>query len=387
MHNPLSARVIVASLSVAAVAAGCATPEPTDSSVVRTDSAGVRIVASGGPDKDLPWTFERVSVMRDSAGEPWIFRALPASHVITDRGSRTYVLTSDGPSVQRFGPEGDHERSLGRKGGAPGEMQFPIALGSQADSIFVHDVGREVLVRWGSDLNAINDLRLDGALLQASGIAFRTGGLWVAKRAYDGSIFTLDLLGDTLGTAPLHRIVQPAPKPVKMCSGSIMMPPMFSPQLRWSASGPRLVVNAQPEYVVLMYEGARLIASVRRPLPMRAPTAADAELEMPDGFRVQFGSGPLCVLTASEALEQMGSAPLLPHVAEVKLLSDGTIWVERTPQGEARTLDVFAADGSYAGTVRGMELPVGLLPNGDLLVPVEDSLSGGFHLARMKVSR
>lgn len=375
-----------AALALLALGA-CAAPEAGDPSVVRSDSAGVRIVSSGGSDRDLAWSFERVSVMRDSAGEPWIFTGVLPSHVITDRGSRTYVLTSDGPAVLRFGPDGARERRLGRKGGAPGEMQFPIALGSQGDSIFVQDLIKQTLVRWGPDLTPINDIRLDGALAQASGIAFRTGGLWVHKSAYDGKLFTLELLGDTLGSPPLHRIVQPPPVMIKMCNGSIMMPPMFSPQLRWSASGPRIVVNSQAEYVIMMYEGSRLIASVRRPLAMRAPTAEDADLQMPDGLRVQFGSGPLCTLTAAKAYEQMGSAPVLPHVSDVKLLSDGTIWVRRPSQPDGTLMDVFAADGAYAGTVRGMELPVGLLPGGDLLVPVEDTLSGRFNLARLKVKK
>jgi hypothetical protein len=386
MENPTAfARTLVPFVALALAA--CATPEVVDPTVVRADSAGIRVVTSAAEDRELPWRFERVGEMRDSAGEPWLFVRVPASHVVTDRGSRTYVLTSD-PAIIRFGPGGAFERSIGRKGSAPGEMQFPRALGAQGDSLFVQDPDKGTLVRWGPDLAPISDIRLEGAFAELDAIAFRTGGFWAHKRSYDGKLYSLTLIGDTLGSPPLHRVVPAAPATVRMCGGMIRIPPMFSPQILWSASGPRIVVNAEPQYVVWMYEGARLIASVRRPMATRAPTTADAEREMPDGFRVRFGSGPLCTLSASDAMAQMGVSAMLPLIAGVKLLSDGTIWVARRPSDDRGSMvDVFSADGAYAGTVRAMELPVGSLPNGDLLVPVEDTLSGGYHLVRMKVTR
>ena len=73
---------------------------------------------------------------------------------------------------------------------------------------------------------------------------------------------------------------------------------------------------------------------------------------------------------------------------DLVLLSDATMWVRRSVTSEETpVLDVFGSDGAYVGTVRGYHLPVGLLPNGELLVPIEDEESGGLVIARMGVRR
>lgn len=375
-------------LLLALVVTGCARGPDDPPGVVRSDSAGVRIVTSGAEDRELPWRFERVDVLRDSAGEPWLFTGLRPTSVLTDRAGRTYALTDD-RSIVRFGRDGREERRIGRRGSGPGELQLPLALGSQGDSIVVLDAVREAIVRWGPDLEPIRDLPLTGALAGTDGIAFRSGGLWAAKRDFADGGYTLSLFGDTLGSPPLHRVVLPSTRTIRLCNGMIQYPPFFSPQVTWSAAGPRILVNAEPGYVLWLHEGSRVVASVRRAITPRAPTAEDAERELPDGFRVQFGNATQpCTLSAAEAFEQAGAAELLPPVRGLVLLTDGTMWVQRSLRGEEQAvLDVFGPDGAYAGTVRGMRLPVGLLPNGELLVPVDDADSGGLLLARYRVTR
>ena len=48
-------------------------------------------------------------------------------------------------------------------------------------------------------------------------------------------------------------------------------------------------------------------------------------------------------------------------------------------------LDVFEADGAYAGTLRGTRMPVGMLPTGELLVPEPDEETGGTVVAIYRV--
>lgn len=372
---------------MAAGAIACAPVKPADSSVVRSDSAGVRIVTSSAEDRDLPWRFEQVTLMRDTLGEPWLFEVLPAAYVLADRGGRSYVLLRE-RMIVRFAPDGSFDRTFGRKGGAPGEMELPLSLGSQGDTLYVLDPLRDALVRWGPDLAPINDLKLEGALDEASSIAFRSGGLWMLRHDFTPDSSILSLVGDTLGSAPLHRIKQPPTSVLQMCSGMIRIPPFFSPEIQWNAQGPRILVNSEPAYTLWLHEGSRVVASVRRTIANRAPTGADADRAMPNGFRVNFGGATTCEISAAEALGKVGAAPLLPHVDDLILMRDGSIWVQRHPlTGDDLTLDAFAPDGAYAGTVRGMRMPVAGFANGDLLVPVEDTLSGGFHLARMKVTR
>lgn len=383
-----SVSAIVAGASLCLLLPACDRGAAGDPSVVRTDSLGIRIITSGADDRPLPWRFEQVGVMLDSAGEPWLFEVLPHEFVLTDRGARTYVLTSE-RTIVRFSPNGRHDRTMGGRGSGPGEMQLPTLLGQQGDSIFVIDPVRGALIRWGSDLTPISQLPLEGAFAQMEKVAFRTGGLWVEQREFSPSgVTTIALLGDTTGSTVLHRVEQPVAQRVPMCGGSsISLPPLFSPTLRWVVNGPRILVSAAPAYELWLYEGNRLIASIRRSLPDRAPTIADAEREMPEGLRVIFGgSVGACTLEAAKVVEATGMAPVMPHVDDLRLLSDGTMWVQRPSSSEAGlVVDVFGSDGAYLGTSYDTRLPVGRLPNGELLIPVEDSLSGGFHLARMKV--
>ena len=62
---------------------------------------------------------------------------------------------------------------------------------------------------------------------------------------------------------------------------------------------------------------------------------------------------------------------------------NGAINLDQKPQ----RIDVFGSDGAYAGTLTGYYLPVGRLPNGELLVPMDDEESGGIVIARMRVTR
>lgn len=382
---------LLAPLSVAAVllTLACGGGSASSADVIRTDSAGVRLVTSTAPDRELGWRFEEIEVFRDSAGEPWIFEALGSRRVVTDRAGRTYVLTSD-PSIARFGRDGKFERSLGRKGGAPGEMEFPVALVVQGDSLAVLDVMRGALVRFGANLEPINDLPLREGLADVNAIAFRSGGLWVERRTFVEGVSTFSLHSDTSGSPAMLSVAQPRTSPVRGCGGAFMiaLPPFFSPSITWTTYMGRLLANLGPRYELQLYEGPRLLASVRRDLEPRAPTADDVRRLYPEGLKVRFGNGRDCAFDIEGLTTTPGLAEKLPFVQGLALLSDGTIWVQRSLRNERpAVVDVFTSDGAYAGTLRGMDLPLALLPNGELLVPRDDEDSGGQHLVRMRVTR
>lgn len=372
-----------------ALSVGCGGGDAQRSDVVRADSAGVRIITSGAADRDLAWTFDEVDVLRDSVGEPWIFEGLGPRRVVADRAGRTYVLTSE-PSIIRFGRDGIYDRSLGRKGSAPGEMQFPMSLVVQGDSLAVFDPIRRALVRFGADFEPIADVPLRGGLADVHVVAFRSGGLWVQRRIHADSASTLSLHSDTVSTAPMLSVTLPQTAPVRGCNNmlAIALPPFFSPEITWVTSTGRLLANVGPRYELQLYEGPRLLASVRREIPVRAPTEADLRRLHPEGMKVSFGSIQGCAFEIPELLRSPGLAAAMPHVHGLALLSDGTMWVQRALRGESPSvLDVFGSDGAYAGTIRGMHLPLALLPNGELLVPRDDEDSGGQHIVRMRVVR
>ena len=382
-------RALVSIPFVLVIFTGCSAADVSTADVVRTDSAGVRLITSGARDTALAWTFEEIDVFRDSLGEPWLFNGIFTNQVLTDRAGRTYVLTRD-PAIVRFGREGRYERTLGRKGGGPGEFEFPVSIGSMGDTIYATDAGKRALVRFGPRLDPVADRRLDGALASAEALAFRTGGLWFRKSERSDSAMSAAVYADTLGGAALQRISIRTGAPVSFgCTGLPAAAPLFSPQLLMTARGPRLLVNAQPAYELWLYEGPRAIASIRRPLAPRVPTEADVRALYPKGLTIgSSGARADCVVPVEEMIAKQGVARQLPLVNDLLLLSDGSMWVQRTPQiVSPGVVDVFGSDGAYLGTVTGMRLPLALLPNGELLVPREDATRRGVVIARVKVRR
>ncbi len=375
-------------LGALCVLTACGAEAPSDATVTRTDSAGVKIIVNSRPDTTLSWTLTEVDVLRDSVGEPWLFTRVAPSRVLTDRAGRTYVLDTD-QTVRRFARDGRYERSFGRKGGAPGEMEFAISLMQQGDSLAVYDAGRQVLVRWGPELDPINDIALRDAFEGVQKVAFRVGGVWVEKATFDSTGQTTALYGDTLSGAPLMRVQHGKPQQLRACGGQVglMLPSFFSPEIHWKTAGARVLANLGPAYDLRLYEGQRLIASVRRDLPPQKPTLDDLARLYPEGLKLQAGPRLACTIPLSELQEQIGVAEWMPFVHGVALLSDGTMWVQRSLPEEPPVLDVFGSDGAYAGSVSGFGLPLGLLPNGELLVSREDPDSGGMVVVRMAVRK
>lgn len=385
----LTLRVIARAGTLLAIAA-CVRGEATQPGVTRADSAGVRIVTSAAADTALSWSFEEVDVLADTVGEgePYLFTRLWGRNVLADRAGRVYVLTRD-PAILRFGRDGRLERSIGRQGGGPGEMQLPGVLASSGDTLVVLDLVKRALVRWAPTLDPLADRRLEGTLERADQIAFRAGGLWFQRYAFSDSGLVSEFYADTIGP-PLHSVVTPSGGPVKFkCIALSQSTPLFSPTVTWSASGPRVLANQGPDYTLWLYEGRRPVASVRRTVRPRAPTVDDVRAEHPEGYKVSFGGDrPPCITPVEEVMKGFGVAAVFPAVHDLVLLPDGTIWVQRTPRAATeQVIDVFAPDGAYVGTTRGMKLPVGLLPNGQMLVPRFDEANGGLVLGRVRVGR
>ncbi len=380
-------RSILRLLPVLYTTAACARGATANPDVTIADSAGVKIITSGTRDTTLPWRFEEVDVFRDSLGQPYLFNNVLRFHVLTDRAGRTYVLTRD-PSIIRFGRDGKQERVVGRRGGGPGEFELPMAIGSQGDTIWVHDLIKRSLVRFLPDLSSTTDRRLEGALTRAQLMYFRTGGLWYRTVEFKDGVQHTSVRADTLDTAPLASVASLPMRPVDYgCIQIQGMPPIFDPQIVMSASVARVLVHAQPGYELWLYEGSRAVGSVRRPHTPRAPTTDDVRALYPEGMRFGAGAGPArCVAPVEEIVKQQGVAPVMPLVFDVALLSDGTMWALRSPREASPVVDVFGPDGVYAGTMTGRGLPLARLPNGELLFANEDEETGGQTIVRVRVT-
>jgi hypothetical protein len=320
--------VSMLSAVVAVTLAGCRSAEPRDPTVVRADSAGVRLITSGPEDRALSWTFTEIGPLTDADGAPWVFDAVSPTRVLTDRGGRTYVIGGD-TAVLRFGRDGRLDRVLGAAGRGPGQFVRPVRIAAQSDTVVVTDPGKGALVRFGPTLDPVEDRSLAGALAIADWHAYRAGGLWLTQGVGGEERVRRSLLrADTLSDASLLTVDD----------ATILA----------DADGPRLIAHRPPTYELRLFEGPRLLAMIRRPLD-----------------------------------------PSLIALQQIALHKDGTLWVERTVPGtpDAVRLDCFGPDGVYAGTVPDRHVPVGYLPNGEVLFVRAHTDGPGVVIVRTTILR
>jgi len=215
----------------------CRDAPPRADGVVRTDSAGVRVITSTRADTGLAWRFRAIGDLAHADGSSWVFDSVSPRVVQTDRAGRTYVIAGDS-AVVRFGRDGRQDRTLGGQGTGAGAFVRPVAIGAQGDTLVVLDAGKAALVRFGPTLLPLADRRLDGALAGADWVGFRVGGAWVRRGG--------TLVADTVTGAPLVAAEAP---------------------LALHAAGPRLLVHVGPAYELRLFEGPRLLAILRRTGP------------------------------------------------------------------------------------------------------------------------
>lgn len=338
-------------LLLALVAAACDAPGGGAPAVSRADSAGVAIVRSGGEDAALPWRFERRHALGGAESGPQAFYALRARQLAADEAGRVYVLDARNGRVAVFDSAGAHLASMGRKGKGPGELDRPSTLHLEADgTVAVLDHGRGGVARFAPDGRAL-DTHAPGIPL-AFDYARVAGGA-VAAVFEPGAVFRERLVFvDGARQRPLGVVERPTKRvSYAACGFDATEGPLLLPELRWSARGDEVAVSARPEYVVDLFRGGRLAASVRREVRPRGATreAAVAAALEDAGVRALLDG---CAIDAAQVADRRGWAGVVPAVRAVSLAPDGHLWVERTPEpGRPPRVDVFAPGGAYLGTL------------------------------------
>jgi len=139
------------------------------------DSAGVTIIENHGPDEMLGIRAVRTVdlVPPDSAltAVPWGVAADP----VTDR---IYVADWTGQRVVAFDASGTYAGTYGREGDGPGEFRNPAAVSMDPyGALAVWDTGRQILNRWSSEGDLLNEQRPE---LAYWGPGFAIGSDWLA---------------------------------------------------------------------------------------------------------------------------------------------------------------------------------------------------------------
>jgi hypothetical protein len=356
--------------------AGCGTA-PGLPLVERIDSAGVAIVMNRGEDRPLPWSLERTYSLGGSDDGPEAFHNVGRGSLATDDAGNLYVLDRGNHRILVFDAEGRHLREMSRRGGGPGELQWPQTIMVGRDgSLAISDVGHRGLVRITATGEPLEHRMLEDWF--GGGIAPFGDGLVVQfdGRNGDGSRHELVLIDET----GRHMVVageRTALRPVDLgCVRISGMSRLFDPSLVWTVGAGRVAAVTGAAYDIQLHEPHGPVARVRRDLPPRPATRDLAIQEVGEKFEVGFGGGGGCVAEPARVVDERGVAEVIPTIRRVAIAPDGTIWVRRfAVRGDPAPIDVFAADGEYLGTLPAeAPFPEAFFPDGRIAAVEKDDL-------------
>lgn len=378
----------VLTLCAALASAACGSSEAGRIAVERTDSAGIEIVQSPGTDHPLEWHIEEVGTIDSESTGAGVFE--PTSYALaTDDAGRIFVLDHRGSRVVVFDGDGRFVRSLGGKGGGPGEIQFPLALVVSDDgSSAVYDGAKRRLVWFAADGSVMPEREIGAAFFGGTMRQTDVGLLYDSNRAMEGTPGRsgIAIAGGDSATVIVERDREQT-KAIQLEScgmGFTGMPPIFSPQLRWDAHGARVAAAPEAAYEVRIFDGGREVRRVRRAVEPRTATADLAVRDLGDGMRVRTEGGDR-VCRSDEVVEQRGFAPVIPAIRRITLDREGGMWVQRGGiADEEHPIDLFAPDGAYLGTLPPeTPFPSAFLPDGSYAAITMDE----FDVARIVIMR
>ena len=375
MRRPLLSAA-PALLCLAGTAAACS-DAALDAHVQRTDSAGIEILTHTGADASLDWTFRAAFTLGGKDTDEESFFQLGPDMIGVDDERRIYVLDHSGGRVIVFDADGRHLRTMGGKGGGPGEMRFPITLSVAPDgAAAVFDISKRGFVRFGPDGEILDEQRVTTAL-----------GNGAARFLGDGLVLPIHDIDPDRGVVTDGLVLVTGPDTTAFATtereaGGVValascgmqirgVGPVFQPALRWSPFGAAIAVAATATYDIVVYRDGRPAQRLRRSVAPVPATAEHAAARVGSGMKVVGPGGGVRTCDPQEVVEQRGVAETIPVIAALAEGPDGTLWVRRAgAPGEAQPTDVFDAAGTYLGTLPpGAPFPSAVL--GDRLIAVE----------------
>src|SRR5690606_33257503 len=116
--------------------------------VTRSDSAGVALVVSSGPDQAASWSLSLKYRLGGQPSGPESFYQLYPRYVSVSPAGMIGILNGHAFQASVFGPDGTLFRTYGAEGEGPGELSSPSAIAIRPDGeVLVYDFRKRALVR------------------------------------------------------------------------------------------------------------------------------------------------------------------------------------------------------------------------------------------------
>lgn len=336
------------------------------------DSLGIVIVENGAPASlRAPWLLDTVSVIdigSQSADSTQEFSGFVIPVLLSD--GRVVVANGGTSELRFFGPDGKWVKSVGRKGGGPGEFEnlgwLDVSVG---DTLRTYDWGlrrlsvftaegtflRPVSLLTGGEVSSPRPL---GMLRDGRLIALSQNAVTIESKPGAGRdtvpLFALDLIrgvADSLGRFPSHEHLIHTGKG-SVSAGSLP----FGKDLHVLVHGSRVYVGtADGPEVLVLGTNARVERVVRWPAASVPVTPADIEAYT-EAASQEFGPGQ--EERRERFLLRLKQTPFpkwKPAYAGLLAGPEGSIWIRRytEPDRSAPTdFEVFDSTGRWLGGVR-----------------------------------
>ena len=358
---------------MALVMAVCDLPSVIHAQGTKRDSAGVEIIQVPRADRRIGWTFQKIMSVGGADDDRLTLPELDARYVVANAAGRIFVLDWLEGVVQVIEPDGRPGKSLGRKGRGPGELTVARGLDVAADgSVLVVDAAKRAFVRWDATGKVMSEKPFAVSIFGGQVRSTNVGVIMQIRdlRSRQTRMRLAHVMGDSaVDLAALTWPPTRAPTYVSCPEYSVESPPFFWPWLKWDYNDGYVAVVSSARYEIDVFQGDRLVRSIRRDIePMEVTDAVIAE-------EIESITVRGCTIPGAERAKVLGYMRILPVIAAVAVGPGGRIWVQRhVPGPETDKIDVFTVDGDYEGTIlAGEPFPASFVGKDGIVELTQDS--------------
>ncbi|HEX6751165.1 MAG TPA: hypothetical protein VF092_27995 [Longimicrobium sp.] len=355
------------------VLAGCRTEADAKPGTATRDSAGVRIVEHHGGESEIAWRVAdrpELDLTGAEAGKgPGLYQVMGAVRL----GDGRIVVANGGTStLEIFGADGAHQRSVGRAGDGPGEFRALSWVGRFAgDSIAAWDSGTgrlSVFTPAGDFARSVAPAQplgifpraegaLDGgalllALHQPSLGMSATEGVHVQRDTISLAVLRPDGAVAVLGRFPGSEVLASG----NPAGGLMMMPLPFGRATIAAGSGGRVYVADGDRWEIAEYApGGGVRALVRADRELQPVTPADVRAYRERLVTLGAENNGAIARQHARMLDRAPYPKQKPAITGLLVDAHGNLWVESPESGEgtlARGWTIVSPDGRMLGRAR-----------------------------------